>query len=180
MLVQDLTSDTTALSSAFAGVSTRGGTEDAFRAMDSAIPGGTIDLGASYRASAVKSLVTITDEDPDDGQTGFSDPYSNSFATGTPSGDIQALLDQRGFLNNIIREAGTWSTTEEGSARPTGAVFDIQTFRDNRTQFFNEFTATKIQEIEEVNQVPLPGTVALFGFGLLGLGAFRYRSSTSS
>mgnify|MGYP006437445627 CR=1 FL=1 len=157
-LVQDLTGDATVLSNAFSSVSTFGGRENALEAVDSAIPMGNIDLGLSYRPNSVKTVILITDEDADDDST----------AART---DLENLIDNKGFLVNIIADgfAGNFDDEFEQIARPAGALFDIDDFRNDRQGFFQQFTNTKIQEITQT-PVPVPATAALFGLGLFALG----------
>jgi len=163
-LVQDLTGDATTLSNAFSTVPLFGGIENALGAVDSAIPMGNIDLGISYRPNSVKSIVLITDEDADD----------DSAAARTA---LESLIDDKGFLVNIIADGfnGNFDSEFEQIARPTGALFDIDDFRNDRQGFFTQFTNTKIQEITQT-PVPVPATAALFGLGLFALGlAGSYR-----
>lgn len=167
-LVQGLTSDPQALKAAFNTVSASGGTENAFSAIDAAIT----DLGINYgNANTVKSTILITDEDADD-----VPGYSNSFNTGSSTGDLLALLNANGFLNNIIYDFGAGDQEFRPVAVPNGSFFNINDFRSNRQQFFQNFTAAKIGEIEDRATVPAPGTIALLGAGFLGIWIVRRRA----
>jgi hypothetical protein len=167
-LEQDLTTDASALEAAFNDVSASGSIENAYNAIDAAIPNGNNpSLITNYGTNTVKSTILITDEDADD-----APGYSNGFATSSSAGDLMALLEEEGFLNNVIYDVGG-STSEDNEmqaiARPSGAYFDISTFRDNREQFFADFTAAKIREI--TTTVPAPGTLGLMAIALIGLAA---------
>lgn len=160
-LVQNLTSDATVLSNAFASVSIGGSTENAYGAVDAAIT----DLGINYGgADTVKSIILITDEDADDFGV-----YSNSHNTGSSVGDMLALLNGHDFLNNIIYDFGQGDSQFQPIAIPNGAVFDIGAFRSNRQAFFTQFTNAKIHEITHTTPVPGPSALALFGMALLAL-----------
>jgi hypothetical protein len=171
-LHSDLTTDAAALSAAFAGVPIFGGFENAYRAVDSALPGGNTDFSLSYDPNAVKSVVLITDEDQD----GF---YSNGFGTGAAA--LGDYLDDAGFLNNIIFDQtfGTSVADFEPVARPNTGLFSIADFRTDRTAFFEEFTRTKITEIVDAgggaSPIPLPATLPLLLGGLVGLGVISAR-----
>ena len=59
-----------------------------------------------------------------------------------------------------------------------GAAWDLNQLRAGgltATSFTAAFVAIKVKEIEEQNEVPEPGTLALFGLGLIGLGLSRRR-----
>lgn len=172
-LVQGLTSNVTALENAFASVGIGGGTENAYSAVDAAIT----DLGIDYRSDAVKSIILITDEDADD-----VPGYTNTFSTpgSTSQQDLLALLNANNFLLNIIYDFGFRDRVFRSVAQPDGAVFDIVNFRNNRQQFFDQFTEAKIEEIQEkASPVPAPSAVWLFAIALLALGggiAWRRRT----
>jgi hypothetical protein len=175
-LVSDLNSDAAALSTAFSGVSLSGGAENAYGAVDSAVPGGNTDFGLSYGANTVKSVILITDEDADD----LSD-YANSFGTGESA--LAAYLASAGFLNNIIHRLDTSDTDDfDGIARPAGGLFDIEEFRDNREGFFDAFTRTKIAEITQPSDpgspnaaIPVPAALPLLLSGIVGFGLLGWR-----
>jgi hypothetical protein len=176
-LQQGLTADATTLEDAFDKTNNFGGTENALGAVDAAIPEGNEDLNLGYKTNAVKSTVLITDEDADDATS-----YSNSFGSGASA--LGSLLDDKGFLNNVIAEQsgnGDFPSEFEQIARPSGgdALFSISDFRNNRQQFFNDFTNAKIEEVEEVAQVPAPSTIALMVAGFLGLSVTGWRRHSS-
>lgn len=204
-LQQDLTSDVGALTSAFAGVSTRGGVETALTAVDAAIPGGLGFLGIDYRPGTVRSIVLITDEDADDegvytyaGQTGYA--------------ALGSYLDDAGYLNNVITQPSLFegfgpASRPLGEAGATPALFSLPAFNDDPQGFLTEFTATKLEEIlvadpvdpapppdpdpdpidplppveptppvePPVAPIPLPASALLLGGALLGLGVARRR-----
>ena len=141
-LVSKLTSNATALSSAFSGVKPFRGTENAYGAIDSAIPGGNKDFGLNYASNAVKSVILITDEQADDRAS-----YRNSFGFGEAG--LSRYIRHAGFLNNLILDLDDMSAVADfdGVARPSAGLFDIAKFRDDREAFFDEFTRAKIAEI---------------------------------
>ncbi len=187
-LRQDLTDDAALLEAAFNNTPITGGTENALRAVDAALPGENADLGVSYRPGTVRSVVLITDEDADDRNS-----YSNSFGSGASA--LGAYLDNAGFLNNIIYNFGAGDAEFGQIDRPNGALFDIRAFRADRTTFFQSFTRTKLNEIIEadpdpdpgtdpgtppMSPVPVPATLPLMALGLAGLGlAGRGRKSAT-
>ncbi|MEM8978375.1 MAG: VPLPA-CTERM sorting domain-containing protein [Pseudomonadota bacterium] len=182
LLVQDLTTDVNQLKTAINGVSTRGGTENALIAVDSAIPGGNSFLGVSYRPNTVRSIVLITDEDADDEST-YSVNGQSSYA------GLGAYLDDAGYLNNIITSSFLFNEYEP-AARPEAdpatmkdaALFDLAAFNADPAAFLTAFTNTKVIESQSavvfdptpttpgVSPVPLPAAAWLMIAGLGGLG----------
>lgn len=144
-------------------------TENPLQAIDFALTNSAI----TYRPDAVKTIILITDEEGDDFGT-----YSNVHGTGVSA--LNTLLDDLGFLNNIIHNPAKKGSTENYSqiARPYGALFDIAEFRADPTSFLSAFAKVKVQEFADVQQslnaVPLPAG-AWFLIGGLGALAFVRR-----
>ena len=190
-LQQDITTDASTLESAFAGVSTRGGTENALTAVDAAIPGGAGFVGVGYRPDTVRSIVLITDEDADD-----ENSYQFSGLTGYAA--LGGYLDQAGYLNNVITSRSLFDDFAP-AARPAGdadgsspALFDLAAFNADPQDFLRGFVATKLEEIIVTDPIeptdplppttptptdpgpapiPLPASALLLGAAMLGLGA---------
>lgn len=187
-LQQGLTDDATVLQNAFAGVQIRGGTEQALSAVDAAVPGGNASLGISYRPNAVRSAILITDENADDA-------FSYTYAGQTGYGALGQLMDDTGFLLNIITAPSLFDDFAP-SARPAGtpddpfaAIFDLTAFNADPATFLAEFAAAKLEEIivteptdpvflpvpdAEAHVIPLPATAWLLGAAMLGLGGIGH------
>jgi hypothetical protein len=133
-----------------------------------------------YRPDAVRTVILITDEEGDDFLT-----YSNRFGTGVSA--LNMLLDEFGFLNNIIHNPKKRGSTENYSqiARPYGALFDIADFRADSLGFLSYFARVKVQEFVDVRAAsaqapvvtPLPGAAWLLLGGLGALAAMRRRTA---
>ena len=151
-------------------------TENPLAAIDFAVTNDAI----TYRPDAVKSIILITDEEGDDFGTS-----TNAFGTGGSA--LGALLDDLGFLNNIIHNPAKRNSTANYSqiARPFGALFDIADFRADPTNFLTAFASVKVQEFVDVrtlsdqklNVVPLPAGAWLLIGGLGALAAVRRRQA---
>lgn len=147
-------------------------TENPLQAIDFAITNSAI----VYRPEAVKTLILITDEEGNDFET-----YTNAHGTGVSA--VNILLEQFGFLNNIIHNPKKKGSTANYSqiARPYGALFDIAEFRADPMSFLTAFAAVKVKEFvdvrtaEELSAVPLPAGAWLLLAGLGGFAVVRRR-----
>ena len=103
-------------------------TENPLMAIDFAVTNPAV----VYRPDAVKTVVLITDEEGNDFKT-----YENAYGTGVSA--LNFLLDDLGFLNNIIHNPRKRGSTENyiQIARPYGALFDIADFRDDPLSFMS-------------------------------------------
>lgn len=176
-LIQDITdfATFTAAGSPFTLLTANGGgNEDGVNALGQA-------LTATFRANAVKNLVLVTDENDD--------------STIAEVANVLLTLEGVNPLINIIGNPSAVGLANGGAvAEPNtypelatafgGQFFNILDFRNDPAGFFSNFVNTKVQEIidegcdpaTDPNQcasVPVPGTLALFGLGLAGLGFYR-------
>jgi len=165
--------------SVFTGLSRGKGnfpTENPLQAIDFALTHSEI----VYRPDAVRTIILITDEEGDDFLS-----YSNRFGSGVSA--LNMLLDQYGFLNNIIHNPSKRGSTANYSqiARPHGALFDIADFRADATGFLSYFATVKVQEFVDARAtlaqnpsvVPLPGGAWLLVTGIAALALARHRPS---
>lgn len=127
-------------------------TENALHAIDFAVTNSAI----SYRPDAVKTIILITDEEGDD-----FDTYTNAFGTGASA--MNALLQDRGFLNNILHNPLKRGSTDNYSqiALPYGALFDIADFRSDPTSFLTGFAKVKTKEFIDVHTASIAGLAAV-------------------
>jgi hypothetical protein len=143
-------------------------TENPLKAIEFAVTNPAI----KYRPDAVKTLILITDEEGNDFGT-----YKNAYGTGGSA--VAAMLQDLGFLNNVIHNpAKKGSAANYGTiALPYGALFSIADFRSNPLGFLESFAKVKVKEFADVREaqlavptpVPLPaGAWLLMG----GIGAF--------
>lgn len=186
--------DATDMAAAAAALTTSGGTEDGWDAIDHA-------LSLSFRTGAAKNLILITDEDRDNTNAGltFADLQNNmmndsfllnavinhGFVDGT---ETQALGIDSNANAYIADGGGSYSTTTGGVATSGfgttkadyidlalatgGAAWDINLLRQGGSladSFTESFVDIKVDEIRDQAEVPVPAVPALLSLGLFGL-----------
>lgn len=162
-LIQDITdfATFTAPGSPFSLLgATGGGTEDGSAAIQ-------VALGASFRATTVRNIILITDENDD-------------VAGNRPALAADLAATAANELINVIRNPGDDDLGYYAALALAngGLAFNILDFRSDPGPFFTNFTTTKVAEIIEEGggSVPGPAAVILMGLGLLVLGIMRRRA----
>ena len=163
----DMTSDITAISTAAtnAAADLRRFTERGYHAADWS------RTGFDWDDAAVKIMILITDEAGDQGS------IIPNVGPGTKEQDLGQLLDDGGFLLNVITSTNLyrwWDDAVFDINDPTyTGLFDLNFLRTNPTLFTQQFVDAKVVEI--TSQIPVPGTLALIAIGIAGFGRLRNR-----
>lgn len=182
---------------------TDGGTEDGYQAIDYFFDNYSVRSGAALNVILVTDEDRDTVDTNDTYSSilsqfgasarlnavvdcGFADA-SGQTALGLDSDGTAYTADGSGGFSSS--ENGTQSGYCYGSTKShyvdlawdtSGAAWDLGQLRaggDTATSFTNAFVDIKVEEIQETpsNDVPVPGTAALLGIGLAGLGYARRR-----
>jgi hypothetical protein len=193
-----------ALATAAQGLVITGGTESGYAGTAFALNGidGQTSL-FSFRPNAVKNLIIFTDED-NDFITNIGGRVGGDAATYS---EIDALLTSNNALFNAVVSSGGACTTAASDPNNDcyiplalahgGAGFDLTLLQSSNAQvvqdFVTAFANAKLQETIDFctqnptlpecqgggGQVPLPGTIALFGAGVLGWAASRRKKAVA-
>jgi len=128
----------------------------------------------TWTNGSVKNIILVTDEDDDsDGGGGAATCVLRANCNA-----FHNALTAENALFNVIRnpnDGNTSLTYDFLAGAHGGTAFNILSFRSDPESFFDSFIATKVEEIKNVPQVPVPAAVWLFGTAMIGLFGFNKR-----
>jgi hypothetical protein len=177
-----------------------GGTEDGYSGINAA-------NGYTFRAGAARNYILVTDEDRDNtngaltyanilasltgANTLLNAVVNATFRCGDSSVALGIASGGKGYkadgVGGFTTCTGATAVSGSGSTigdyvnlalATGGGAWNLNFLRAGgvgATSFTNAFIALKVEEI--TSQVPLPGTLALLGIGLVGLGAVRRKQA---
>lgn len=161
--------DVTAAATA-AGSDLRAATERGYHAADWA------RSGFSWDTNAVKVMILLTDEAADQGSV------IPDAGQGSDEVNLGKLLADDGFLLNVITLSNLftqWDQAVYDQSSSYKGLFSLNDLRTDAAGFTADFVLAKVGEIKDVITVPAPGTIALLGLGLAGLGLQQRRKAAA-
>lgn len=186
----DLT-DATTFATAAQGLLINGGTEPGYAAtayalnntLHNTITNVDVTGAFSFRQNALKNIIIFTDE-PSNGDS----RYEVNSVTVSQAMIDQMLTDAGALFNAVLSGSTTINSYDELYTNHSGNLYNLLSLNTNDQTaveaFVTAFANSKLQEILDFcdlnpndprcqggnNNVPLPGTLLLFGVGLVGLG----------
>lgn len=162
----NLTSDINDITAEANSVSTYGGTEEGYQAVDWALDNFSWN-GGDY----AKIVILITDEDSD-----HAESFTYNGLTGEAA--LADLVDDENVLLNVITSTTLYSVWDDAvyTSGSYAGIFDLNYLRTDAQGFTADFTSAKIKEIIDfTTPAPEPSSIILICAGLLGLASVERR-----
>lgn len=195
--------DPTSFATAALGLRTNGGTEPGYSGIAFALNGiNNQATTLNFRPNSLKNIILLTDEPSNGDSCTAGRPLCIGGGVGTGGAaanatNVDALLKANdALLNAVLTGTSTINSFGNLATGNGGQVFNLSQFGSSNQQvvqdFVTAFANAKLQEIIDTCEtnpnlpgcnpggetpVPEPGTLALLGAGLLGLGVVRRRKA---